>query len=734
MKFETEFAGRKLMVTTGQFAQQANGSCLVEYGETAVLVTATMGTENKEADYFPLMVDYEERFYAAGKIKGSRFIKRETKPPDEAILASRLIDRAIRPLFNQDLRREVQIIATVLSLDEENDADIVAFWGAVISLLISDIPWNGPIAGLRVGLIPSEEGEPQWCLNPTYQAREKSLLDLVIGGTPEHILMIESQANEVDEKKFEEAFAFGNKHLWDLIGFFKEIQSKVGQKKRDDLIEEIEKNKKEWKEKVEEWVSKNAPEILFAKPLKTKAERIFAAGKIREELEKYLVSISLAKEKREKAQEYCNKLIYQEVSRGILENEKRIDGRKLDEIREIFMEVGVLPRTHGSAVFNRGETQVLSTITLGAPGMEQYLDTMEESGRKRFMHHYNFPPFCSGETSPLRTTGRRETGHGALVEKGLVPLIPSKDDFPYTIRVVSEVLSSNGSTSMASSCASILALMDGGVPIKRPAAGIAIGMASEEENGEIKKYKLITDIQDLEDGPGGMDFKVIGSKEGITAIQMDTKSCGLNLKMISEILERAKAGRYEVLGKMGQVLPEVRKELSPFAPRISAFRIDPEKIRDVVGPGGRVINDIIAKTGVTIDIEQDGLVVITSENDKALEKAVSWIKDITREIKVGEIFQGKVTRILDFGAFVELVPGQEGLVHVSELSHKYIKNPHDVVEVGDIIPVKVIKIDELGRINLSHKEIAPETEQKTERRTFKENRSYNKTRNPKYKR
>ena len=615
MKFETEFGGRRLIVTTGQFAQQANGSCLVQYGETVVLVTATMSSDDKEMDYFPLMVDYEERFYAAGKIKGSRFIKRETRPPDEAILASRLIDRAIRPLFNQELRKEVQIVATVLSLDEENDADIVAFWGAIISLLISDIPWNGPIGALRVGLIPSEgNGEPQWCLNPTYAAREKSLIDLVVGGKPGHIVMIEAQANEVGEKKVKEAFDFANKHIGKLIRFFEEIQSKAGQEKRMDLIQKIEEEK-EWKKEAEEWIKKNAPKYLFEKPLKTKEERLGAVEKIKEKLEKHLIKAAFGKEKRAKAIEYANKLIYREVSRAILEKEKRIDGRKLDEIRPIFMEAGVLPRTHGSAIFQRGETQVLSTVTLGAPGMEQYLDTMEESGRKRFMHHYNFPPFSSGETGRLKSTSRREIGHSALVEKGLGPLIPQKESFPYTIRVVSEVFSSNGSSSMASACASVLSLMDGGIPIKKPAAGIAIGLASEEEKGEIKKYRLITDIQDLEDGPGGMDFKVIGTKDGITAIQMDTKSSGLSMDIISEALERAKIAREQILEKMAQVLPEPREELSPYAPRISAFRIDQEKIRDVIGPGGRVINDIIAKTGVTIDIEQDGLVVVTSESE-----------------------------------------------------------------------------------------------------------------------
>jgi len=703
-KFETEFGGRNLIVTIGDIAGQANGSCLVQYGETVVLVTATMGKENSEKDYFPLMVDYEERFYAAGKIKGSRFIKRETRPPDEAILASRLIDRAVRPLFDQDLKRDIQIIATVLSLDEENDPDIVAFWGAVIALSISDIPWNGPIAGLRVGLIPSEEGyPPQWSLNPTYKAREKALIDLVVGGKPDQILMIESQAREQNEEVFKQGFSFANKHLRELIEFFSEIQKKAGKPKRMDLIEEVKEQKKEWQKLIEEWIEKNVPRLFFDKPLKTKEQRMATLEQTKKELEEYLISKSLNKEKRTKALESVEKLVSKQIGREIIKRKKRIDGRELDEIRPLFIQAGVLPRTHGSALFQRGETQVLSTVTLGAPGMEQYLDTMEETGRKRFIHHYNFPPFCSGEVSPLRSTGRREVGHGALVERGLLPLIPSKEDFPYTIRVVSEVLSSNGSTSMASACASILALMDAGVPVKKLVAGIAIGLSSEEKNGKISQYQLLTDLQDVEDGPGGMDFKVIGTRDGITAIQMDTKTSGLSLEIISQALDRAKSARYRILDQMEKVLKSPRPHLSPYAPKISAFRIDPEKIRDVIGPGGRVINDIIAKTGVTIDIEQDGLVVVTSESEDSLKKAVDWVKDITREIKVGEVFKAKITRLADFGAFAEIIPGHEGLIHVSELSHKYVKNPREVVSVGDVIPVKVIGIDEMGRINLSAK-------------------------------
>ncbi|MGC9048886.1 MAG: polyribonucleotide nucleotidyltransferase [Patescibacteria group bacterium] len=711
MEFSTQFAGRKLIVKIGEMAGQANGSCVVQYGETVVLATATMGSQDKDVDFFPLTVEYEERFYAAGKIKGSRFIKRETRPPDEAILAGRFIDRSLRPLFNQELRREVQIINTVLATDQENDPDVVALYASILAVAISDIPWDGPIAGLRIGLIPSSDPNqpPEFCLNPTYNARAKSLLDLVISGFKDQILMIEAGAFEVSEETIFKAIEFGNKHLGSLIKFFEEIVAKAGKPKNLTLIKNLEKEKEEYVKIVENFIRDNAEKYLFQQPLRTKAERIGAAEKIRQDLDILLTEKNISKEKRERAMNYINKLIYTEVSRGILEKGKRIDGRKLDEIRPISAQVGILPRVHGSAIFQRGETQVLSTVTLGAPGMEQYLDTMEESGRKRFMHHYNFPPFCSGEVAPLRMTGRRETGHSALVEKGLIPLIPDKDSFPYTIRVVSEVLSSNGSTSMASTCASCLALMDAGVPIKKPVAGVAIGLASESvsiplgtgKGKKISKWKIFTDLQDLEDGPGGMDFKVIGTGDGITGIQMDTKTYGLNFEIIKEALIAAKKARLQILDLMNHVLAEPRKELSPYAPRIVSFRIDPEKIRTVIGPGGKVINDIIAKTGVTIDIEQDGLVVITSTSEEAMQKAVDWIKNLVREIKVGEVFQGKVTRILDFGTFVELVPGHEGMVHVSEMAPYRIEHPSEIVKVGDVVPVKVIAIDEHGRIDLS---------------------------------
>ncbi len=698
--FETEIGGRKLIVKVGELAGQANGSVVVQYGETSVLATAVMG-EEKDTDFLPLTVEYEERFYAAGKIKGSRFIKRETRPPDEAILAARLIDRSIRPLFPDNFRREVQIINTVLSVDQENDPDIVALYASILALTISDIPWSGPIAGLRIGLVPSSEPErpAEFCLNPTYQARAKSLLDLVISGSGERVLMIEVGAKEIDEETFLKTIEFSKRHLGRINNFFEEIKSKVGQAKDLTIIEDVEKE--EYKKIAEDFIKDNAEKYLFKNPLKTKADRLGAVEKIKQDLNLLLTENGVGKEKRDRAVNYINKLIYREVTRTILEKEKRIDGRKLDEIRPLFAAVGVLPRVHGSAIFQRGETQVLSAVTLGAPGMEQFLDTMEESGRKRFMHHYNFPPFSSGEVAPLRATGRRETGHSALVEKGLLMVMPDKENFPYTIRVVSEVLSSNGSTSMASVCASSLALMDAGVPIKKIVAGVAIGLALEEDQDGIVRYKIFADLQDLEDGPGGMDFKVIGTKDGITAVQMDTKTKGLSLEIIKETLVLARLKRLEIIEFLEKILSQPRPEVSPYAPQITSFRINPEKIREVVGPGGRVINDIIAKTGVTIDIEQDGLVVVTAANTEALQKAADWIKNIVREIKVGEVFHGKISRIVDFGVFVELVPGHEGLVHISEMSLRRLNHPSEMVNIGDVVPVKVIEIDKEGRINLS---------------------------------
>jgi len=706
MKFTTEIGEKKLIVKTGELAGQANGSCVIQYGETTVLATAVLGEEEKELDYFPLSVEYEERFYAAGRIKGSRFIKRETRPPDEAILTSRLIDRSIRPFFDEESRRAVQVILTVLSVDQENDSDVVALWGAIIALSISDIAWGGSISGVRVGRTPVElEEKSKWILNPSYEERKNSDIEVMVCGTKDRIIMLEAEAKEIDNKVTTEAVKYGLNHLEKINEFVKSIVKEVGLEKTPlvaDLTDEDYLAKQELKKITKDIVEKEAPKYLFEHVLKTKSDRVGAAEKIRVCLDKALIEKQIGKERRQKMMNYANKLIYRQVSQRILDKEERIDGRQLDEIRPLQCQAGVLPRVHGSALFSRGETQTLSIVTLASPGSEQYLDTMEGEGRKRFMHHYNFPPYCSGEVKHTRSTSRREIGHGALAEKGILPILPEKEEFPHTIRIVSESLSSNGSTSMGAACASVLAAMDAGIPIKKPVAGIAIGLASEEDEKGFKRYKLLTDIQDLEDGPGGMDFKVIGTAEGITAIQMDTKTKGLSLEIVEKTLEASSKARQQVLEKMAQALSESRSDLSPYAPKITVVIINPEKIRDVVGPGGKMINEIIDKTGAMIDIEQDGTVSVTSEDSESLKKAVQWIKDITREFKVGEIFQGKVVRILDFGAFVEMVPGQDGLVHVSEMEHHHVKHPDDVVKIGDIVPVKIIKIDQ-GKISLSMK-------------------------------
>ena len=697
MKFETEFAGKKLIVTTGELAGQANGACTVQCGETVVLATATMGTEDRDTDFFPLTVEYEERFYAAGKIKGSRFIKRETRPTDEAILTARLIDRSLRPLFNQEMRRNVQIINTVLAVDQENSPDMAALYASVLALSISDIPWAGPIAGMRVGL----DEQANFVINPTHIAQKTSALDLIVAGRPGQVVMIEAGAQEINEDTMFKAMKLVDDNFAPLIKFFNEVIAKVGKQKDKGLIEELSRPKEDYKTLAENFIRDNASKYLFSQPIKIKADRLMAKDGLKKSLEEFLATKDVEAETIVKAEDYIYSLIYNEVSRAILESGRRIDGRTLDDIRPLSVKVGVLPRVHGSALFERGETQVLSVVTLGAPGMEQYLDTMEESGTKRFMHHYNFPPFSVGETGSMRSTGRRETGHGALAERGLFPMIPKDDVFAYTIRVVSEVLSSNGSSSMASSCASCAALMDAGVPMKKPVAGIAIGLASEVKDQKIVRYKTFTDLQDLEDGPGGMDFKVIGTSDGITAIQMDTKTPGLNLDIMREALDRAKKGRLQILDTIAEVLPAPRATVSTFAPKLISFKIDPDKIRQVVGPGGRVINDIIAKTGATIDIEQDGSVAITAESLESMQKAEEMVRNIVREIKVGEVFEGKVVRLMDFGAFVEMIPGHEGMVHVSEMSPQHVEHPSDFLKEGDIVPVKVTEIDSMGRINLS---------------------------------
>jgi len=707
-KWELEVGGRTLTIETGKLAKQANGSCVVRYGDTLVLATATMNDEiNEDLPFFPLMVEYQEKMYAAGKIKGSRFIKRETRPSDDAMLTARMIDRGIRPLFDESIRQNIQIVITVLSTDGENDPDIPAIIGTSVALHISDIPWNGPVAGIRIGKIGQE-----WAINPTYKARAKSVLDLGLTLSKDKILMVDSEAKEISEEVVFDAFKFSFKHAEKTIKLLEKIRKEVGKEKitieKPEIVEEdLDKNQKASKaefEKVQketqEFVLAKVKKIFFDMPKASKKERKQAKEKIKELAEEMLTEKQVGKERRKKILEQLNVWIEAEITTAVLERNQRVDGRKLDQIRELNAEIGVIPRVHGSALFNRGETQVLATVTLGSPGDEQIIDEMEVDTKKRFMHHYNFPPYSVGEARPMRGAGRREIGHGALAEKAIASLLPNKEEFPYTVRAVSEVLGSNGSSSMASTCAASLALMDAGVPLKKTIAGIAIGMASEEKG----KYKILTDIQDLEDGKGGMDFKVAGTRDGILAIQMDTKTDGLSLDIMKDALQSSKKALLELIDVMEKTIAQPRAELSEYAPRIITLNINPEKIRDVIGPGGKVINEIIDKTGVQIDIEQDGLVMITATADADSARAKQWVEDLTREAVVGETYTGPVVKILDFGAFVELFPGTEGMVHISEITDKErVNDINKYLKEGQQVKVKVIKIDEQGRVNLSIK-------------------------------
>jgi len=710
-KFTTEINGKELIVETGKYASQASGACTVQYGGTVVLATAVKSDTVREGiDYFPLMVDYEEKLYAAGKIKGSRFIKREGRASDEAVLNGRLIDRSLRPLFDQSVRNDVQVVATVLSIDQENDADIVALIASSVALSISDIPWNGPVAGARIGRVNGE-----FIYNPTNGVRDESDLDLVIVNSGEKVIMLEAGGTQVPEDDVLDAIQFSQKNILQLTSFIKDIQGKVGLKK--DQIEAVElsdEEKETWtkvEKKVNEFIG---DKIVKSFEVKGKHEQREIIAQLREDIGKMLKEDSeVSKEARAKGVAMIDGMFQTEARKLVLKQGKRVDGRAIDEIRDLSCEVSLLPRTHGSGLFNRGETQVLSIVTLGSPGDEQTLDTMDESGTKRYMHHYNFPGFSVGEAKPLRGPGRRDIGHGALAEKALEPVLPSKEDFPYTIRVVSEVLSSNGSSSQASVCGSSLSLMDAGVPIIESVAGIAIGLITDYDNP--KNYKILTDIQGVEDHDGDMDFKVAGTKNGITAIQMDVKLDGVGIDVLKDAFAAAKNARLKILDVMKKIIAEPNKELSQYAPKIISLKIDPEKIRDVIGKGGETINKIIDECGggdvIKIDIEQDGLVSITSTSSEMGDKAMEWIKNLTHEITVGEVYEGIVAKIMtdrntgsEIGAIVELVPGQDGMVHISQFSQQRINKVSDIVKVGDKLKVKVMGVDkERGRIELSHK-------------------------------
>ncbi|MBI4122401.1 MAG: polyribonucleotide nucleotidyltransferase [Parcubacteria group bacterium] len=693
--YSAEVNGQTMTFATGKLALQTNASVLARLGGTEVLATVVMPEEPREdVGYFPLMVDYEEKLYAAGKIKGSRFIKLEGRPTDEAVLSARLVDRALRPLFPAWLKNDVQVVLTVLSFDRENDPDVVGLNAAVAALTISDVPWEGPIAGVRVA-----HHEGNWVVNPSYAVRALAAVNSMVAGTPEKTLMLEADGREASEELVFEGIQYAQKQFANLVAVFERMRTELGKEKFAPASApeaEVAPSGIDHIKETERFLSERVEQALFSGSHETKSSRKLAVYKLLDEIEEHLRSLQVGKEKRAEARSAAEKHIERAVTQAILKEERRVDGRKLNEIRPLSVEAGILARTHGSGLFSRGETQILSVVTLDSPGSEQILDTLEENDtKKRYFHHYNFPPFSVGEAKPLRGPGRRETGHGALAEKALVSMLPPKEEFPYTIRVVSEVLSSNGSSSMGSVCGSTLALLNAGVPIKKSVAGIAMGLASDEAGN----YKILTDLQDLEDGPGGMDFKVAGTRDGITAIQLDTKTKGLINEIVQKTLEQAKTGRLEILDAMDAVIAKPA-EMSPYAPRITSLTIPTDKIRLVIGSGGKTINEIIDATGVEIDIDDDGLVMITSESAEGAKEAEDWIRRLTHDVEPGEQYEGTVTRIMDFGAFVEILPGKEGMVHISKLANERVEKVEDVVKVGEKLKVEVTEIDDMGRINL----------------------------------
>jgi len=693
-KYTTEIGGRTLTAEFTDLAHQANGSCLVTYGETVVLATAVQSKNAREGtDFFPLTVDYEEKFYAAGMILGSRFMRREGRASDEAILVSRLIDRGIRPLFSQKTRNEVQVIILALSIDEDNDPDVFSILAASLALGTSNIPWGGPLGSVRIG-----KASGKFIINPTYKEREGAELEAVVCGKDGKVNMIEAGAKEVSESEMDEVLKLAVLEIDKQIDFQKKIISEIGVKKSEIKLAE-------------------APADMRSAFSKKFSQKVAEALYIREKLNRYEALNALKREWMEICAEdfketpkniadslfedEINDIVHKDIIDPPAGKEKRPDGRKIDEIRPLFAKARILPRTHGSGVFYRGETHILSVATLGAPGDVQLIEGMEIRTKKRFMHHYNFPPFSVGEVKPMRGPVRRDIGHGALGERALLAVIPEATDFPYTIRVVSETLSSNGSSSMGSVTAASLALMDAGVPIKAPVSGAAMGLMMKDEN----HYKILTDIQGPEDHHGDMDFKVAGTKDGITAVQMDVKVDGIPLKIMKEAFLRAREARIQILEVITNELPAPRPELPANAPRILKMQINPEKIGTVIGPGGKMIQSIVAETGAEIDIEDDGTIFITSTNEEGMKKAEAKIKALTKELEIGAVFEGKVTRIFPFGAMVEIGPRQEGMVHVSELAPFRVEQVTDVVAPGDEVSVKIIGIDDQGRINFSIKAV-----------------------------
>jgi len=683
--FECEIGGRALVMETGKLANQANGAVEVRYGDTVVLVTVCISKEPREGvDFLPLTVDYEERLYAAGKIPGG-FIRREGRPSQEATLAARLTDRPLRPLLPKTWRRDIQLIITVLSADQENDPDILATIGSSASLLISGVPFDGPISAVHIGYI-----NDQLILNPTLVQLEDSLIDLVVASTKEAIVMIESGAREASEDIITRAIKFGHEANQDIIRIQEELLQTCGKPRMEAPIDKL---NPEIVSAISSIVNGRFTQVLN-QPEKPKREQ--ALSDLKAEL---IESLGESFTEEDILSSFDNQ-IRTEIRTNILEKGQRVSGRSLTDVRSISCETGLLPRTHGSALFTRGRTQVLTIATLGPIQKEQQLDGLGIEEHKRFIHHYNFPPFSSGEVKRVGSPGRREIGHGALAERAILPVLPRDEDFPYTIRLVSEVLSSNGSTSMASVCASSLSLMDAGIPIKKAVAGVAMGLITGENKDE---YAILTDIEGIEDKYGDMDFKVAGTTDGITALQLDTKLKGISLEIIEKALWQARDARSFILDVMNQTISSSRPEVSPYAPRMHKITIDPDKIGSVIGAGGKTIRSIIEETKTTIDIENDGTVLIGSPDEAAAQKAISIIEGLTKDVEVGSIYTGKVTRIMTFGAFVEVLPGKEGLVHISELADYHVAKVEDVVKVGDEITVQVTEIDNMGRINLSRR-------------------------------
>lgn len=685
--YTTTLAGRELKVEIGELARQANAAVLVTYGDTVVLTTAVASKEAKDVDFFPLTVNYEEKMYAVGKIPGG-FLRREGRAGTEATLAARLIDRPIRPLFEDGFRNEVQIVSTVLSVEYDCDPVMAAMIGSSLSLSVSNIPFKGPIAGVTVGYVNEE-----YVINPSIETMEKSLIDLKVAGTKDAINMVEAGSKEVSEEIMLGAIMFGHEEIKRLISFQEEIVAEIGQEKMDVVLKVLDE------EIYSEVYSKSIDKMKSAISIKDKQERDDAISAVKAEvLEYYEATDNVDKEQLEKVLKEVklslDKIIKDEVRREITEDKIRPDGRKLTEIRPLESRIDILPRTHGSALFTRGQTQSLGVVTLGNISDEQIIDDLTQEENKRFMLHYNFPAFSVGEVGFMRAPGRREIGHGALGERALEQVIPSQEEFPYTIRVVSEILESNGSSSQATICSGSMALMAAGVPIKAQVAGIAMGLVKKDEN-----YTILTDIQGMEDHLGDMDFKVAGTEKGITALQMDIKIDGLSEQILKESLEQARIGRLEILSHMNSIISEPRTEVSKYAPKIKVIKIKPEKIKDVIGSGGKVINEIIEKTGVKIDIEQNGDVFISSPELSDIDKAIEIIESIVREAEIGEVYLATVRRIEKYGAFVELFPGTDALVHISKLSDKRVEKVEDVVKVGDALKVKVVNIDDKGRVD-----------------------------------